>query len=331
MLKRQQGKFLLAEPQPARLVSKATMGLMKCLSNPQSEGRQALIVPRFMYGGLNLPGINGNISLTQYKDNTALDEVYVLSLPAFAWFKADYSAQHPRIHHKCHLVGNRQMLSVGGHDPTNVYNDTTATPDPFAHGLGIFDLSTMQWSDRYDADAKPYVTPEVVKAWYRANGSFPSRWDEPAVQKLFGSMSSSQQSTTDSSDNNTSSSKGSHASSTGAIVGGIVGGLVALAIIVGLLLWWLRRRKRNNGETRFEYSKPELQNSDKYIQAELSAKDRPYEMSGNHYPTEMDAARSVSETNGTSSAAELHGGHVDAELDGRQESYPHTMNTMAGR
>ncbi|KAL8801700.1 MAG: hypothetical protein Q9182_004294 [Xanthomendoza sp. 2 TL-2023] len=124
----------------------------------------------FMYGGLNIPGINGNTSLTQYKDDVALDQVYVLSLPAFAWFKADYAAQHPRIRHTCHVVGNRQMLSIGGHDPTNGYNDSVATPDPFAQGLGIFDLSSMKCSDRYDADAKPYVTPEVIKACYNANG-----------------------------------------------------------------------------------------------------------------------------------------------------------------
>ena len=42
-----------------------------------------------MYGGRNNP-TNGELTASQITYNAALDTVHVLSLPAFAWFKADY-------------------------------------------------------------------------------------------------------------------------------------------------------------------------------------------------------------------------------------------------
>ena len=64
-------------------------------------------------------------------NNAERDKVYVLSLPAFVWFKANYISVDPRMEHTCHIVGN-QTLSIGGFNPSLVdssvaYNDT----DPF--------------------------------------------------------------------------------------------------------------------------------------------------------------------------------------------------------
>lgn len=56
------------------------------------------------------------------------------------------------------------MLSIGGLDASVKNADVMA--DPMAQGLEIFDLTEMAWSDRYDADAAPYKTPQVVKDWY---------------------------------------------------------------------------------------------------------------------------------------------------------------------
>jgi hypothetical protein len=43
------------------------------------------------------------------------DDIYVLSLPSFTWIKV-FSGKIPRFGHTCHLVGGRQMLTVGGHN-----------------------------------------------------------------------------------------------------------------------------------------------------------------------------------------------------------------------
>lgn len=56
----------------------------------------------YIYGGLN-----------EHSD-TYYDDVYVLSLPSFTWTMMYGPGNSPRFGHTCHLVGNRQMLTVGG-------------------------------------------------------------------------------------------------------------------------------------------------------------------------------------------------------------------------
>ena len=135
-----------------------------------------------MYGGFNNPG-GGELLPSQITENRNLDQVYVLSLPAFAWFRADYPPSNPRYYHtlafsdfchdsrlltftRCEVVGNRQMLSIGGVNPLDV-NSKTMSSDTATQGLQIFDMTAMKWSNKYDAKAAPYVTPQVVKDWYQ--------------------------------------------------------------------------------------------------------------------------------------------------------------------
>jgi hypothetical protein len=104
-----------------------------------------------MYGGTN-----------GHRDSTASDsdQVYVLSIPAFRWFRSDPATQ-PRYMHTCELVGKRQMLSIGGID-AQVQN----TVDPLGYGLGIFDLSDWEWKPSYDAEAEDYVPHDKINQWY---------------------------------------------------------------------------------------------------------------------------------------------------------------------
>ena len=269
---------------------------------------------RFIYGGGNIDGLDGNITLTQYQEFLTLDEVYVLSLPAFRWFKADYPAQHPRFRHSCNVVGNRQMLSIGGQDPTNIYNNTF-TADPFLQGLGIFDLTTMQWSDQYNADAEPYETPAVVKAWYAANGRSPATWNSPAVRRLFEDTSST-------GDTDTSASQKSGSNHTGDIAGGVVGAIVALLLLAGLLVWWLRRRKFKAAHHALESSAPPQHSYEHHNQTTRPDK-YPMEMHGDHRPWEMDGTDAATELGGahrTELCAETGSPHARADMDGRQRS-----------
>lgn len=124
----------------------------------------ANIIVRFVYGGRS-----GNVDATTASEvagEDALDEVFVLSLPAFEWFQADYQALNPRFSHTCHIVGNRQLLSIGGINPAITSDSQFNTSDTFKQGLGIFDLTNMVWSDKYDVNAEPYQLPEVVNEWY---------------------------------------------------------------------------------------------------------------------------------------------------------------------
>ncbi|KAF4313032.1 hypothetical protein GTA08_BOTSDO00861 [Botryosphaeria dothidea] len=88
---------------------------------------------------------------------------YILSLPAFHWFKGPTNSS-PRVGLTCYPVGSgRQVLVIGGQDNNNnTYR--WENPDPWTQGLGIFDMTAMEWSDGYDAGAGAYSSPQVVKA-----------------------------------------------------------------------------------------------------------------------------------------------------------------------
>jgi hypothetical protein len=118
--------------------------------------------------------------------NTALDEVLVLSLPGFVWTRANYTAAMSRVNHACNIAGNRQMVVTGGLNPASPNQQEQFTaPDPWRRGIGVFDMTTLQWKDSYDAEAEPYVTPEVIKSWYATNGPYPATWDDTVVEGLF--------------------------------------------------------------------------------------------------------------------------------------------------
>ena len=50
-----------------------------------------------------------------------LDQVWVLSLPSFKWYKSSYEPSDARAGHTCHVPGGltprRQMVAVGGEVP----------------------------------------------------------------------------------------------------------------------------------------------------------------------------------------------------------------------
>ena len=48
----------------------------------------------------------------EQEQNIALDEVFVLSLPAFNWQKANYTPTFPRVDHSCDITRKRQMVSL---------------------------------------------------------------------------------------------------------------------------------------------------------------------------------------------------------------------------
>lgn len=82
------------------------------------------------------------------------DDIYVLSIPSFTWTKI-YEGSSPRYAHTCHLVANRQMLTVGG-------NSDVDQCDWEMKGVGVYDLSTLNWGDKYDAEAGEYEVPAKV-------------------------------------------------------------------------------------------------------------------------------------------------------------------------
>ena len=67
----------------------------------------------------------GGITTTDYKSSS---DVYILSLPGFVFFKAPVVSSTKRAEHACALVGNRQMVSVGGIDVDLSFPEIFSTP-----------------------------------------------------------------------------------------------------------------------------------------------------------------------------------------------------------
>ena len=77
-------------------------------------------------------------------------------------------------------MGGSQIISIGGVDSNshltvgeNIIKSTfDSAPDPFAQGLAIFDMRTLNFVDQYTADAPPYEQSEEVKQFYaQSHGS----------------------------------------------------------------------------------------------------------------------------------------------------------------
>ncbi|KAH8752940.1 hypothetical protein BGZ57DRAFT_912299 [Hyaloscypha finlandica] len=137
---------------------------------------------------VSIPGDNGTYEIFIYSGEISstrkpYDEIYVLSIPGFVWFKADYPPQSPRIFHTCEVVGRRQLVTIGGlnHHYSPSIPNVWDVKDTFSQGLGIFDMTDMVWKDSYDANASDYRSPEVVKDWYAAGNQNSVNWQSKQV------------------------------------------------------------------------------------------------------------------------------------------------------
>ena len=170
--------------------------------------------------------------------NAERDEVYILSLPAFTWFKANYTSVDPRIYHTCHVVGN-QMMSIGGLNPSftslpAALNDT----DPFWEGIKVFDMTALEWTNYYNASAAPYTPSEMILRYYGGQQKYPS-WSLSAVQDLFVNRNSSASSPTP---NPLHGAKKHRLKD--ATAGSVGGGAFLLCLVAFILLMVRRKRER---------------------------------------------------------------------------------------
>lgn len=142
------------------------------------------------------------------------------------------------------------MISIGG---VHEFEDWQIWTDPWANGLGVFDLSALTWTDTYDHTAAPYEASSLVETYYSSHARYPVSWGDPALQAIFEANTTSTPTGSSSTPNPTGSAGTSNPSSeqghTGAIAGGTVGGLVALAIIGGVIFWYLRNKSRSSQGT----------------------------------------------------------------------------------
>ena len=62
------------------------------------------------------------------------------------------------------------MVVIGGLDPTEETDGDreafNASADPWTQGLGVFDMTSLQWKSSYTADAGPYMPANIIAQYY---------------------------------------------------------------------------------------------------------------------------------------------------------------------
>ncbi|KAH7311625.1 hypothetical protein B0I35DRAFT_411798 [Stachybotrys elegans] len=251
----------------------------------------------FIYGGAN------RLLDTDYRD------IYVLSLPGFVWSQPANINSVPRSEHTCAVVGNRQLLSWGGLDFND--DDGWRSHDPFPQGLGIFDMSALEWSNEYDAEARPYEAHQRIRSWYDDGGMDNVQWSSSDVEQLFA-VRQEDNGNQDNQDNpddrqdggdnqgnpppdNSGGSGESSSVPVGAIAGGAVGGVVVLALLAFGVWFFLRRRRRAQQQQQQQgpqgYKPPPYYSGHPEAEAgkpsELPAAHAISELPANTYPVEL--------------------------------------------
>ncbi|KAK3346131.1 hypothetical protein B0T25DRAFT_551145 [Lasiosphaeria hispida] len=186
----------------------------------------------FLYGGFN--GL---------LENTYSD-VAVLSLPGFVWSRRAFGEKKEsngaaRSFAACAVAGesSRQMLVVGGVYQSREKVDYWRSVDPWPQGLGVFDLTAMNWSDGWDPNAVEYERPQVVRDWYSQGKK--AVWSSDGVRNLFEPSTPSASPPPDSSSTPPTPSSGLSYSA----IWGIVGSILSV-VILGLIAWVFSLRKK---------------------------------------------------------------------------------------
>ena len=97
-------------------------------------------------------------------EEKSAEDVYVLSLPAFRWFRANYTSPSLRQGHTCHATKTRQMIVIGG--TTFDSDDDTPKQDPWDQGIAVFDMTALEIKSSYQSDADLYEPPYAIQQHY---------------------------------------------------------------------------------------------------------------------------------------------------------------------
>ncbi|TLD07038.1 hypothetical protein PgNI_10847 [Pyricularia grisea] len=298
---------------------------------PQPRVRHCIVAARSGDAGSYEIFVYGGASALKVSENQGFADLHILTVPGFRWFKVDYSKnpEHRRQGHTCNAIpGKRLMVNVGGYED-GFGGESWRTTDPWTKGIGVFDMTALEWLDRYDPAARAYESLKIVKDWYKNGGLSTVKWDNEETKKLFSSInadslatgntdngsSGGQDDSTSGNKENGNTNEGavsenqSGGSNIGAIAGGVVGGVVFLALLAALGFVIVRRRRLQTSQREDDQaSSPGLDASNLKYQtvSEMALTDKPQEVA---------TVSSVHELSTMCNAQELQGSRVFYELE----------------
>ncbi|KAF2706966.1 hypothetical protein K504DRAFT_505045 [Pleomassaria siparia CBS 279.74] len=187
----------------------------------------------YIYGGVDL----------RINNSAGFDDVYALSIPSFTWTSV-FSGYTPRWGHNCHLVGKRQMVTVGG-------NQNTASCDWERRGVAILDISTMTWGSVFNKNANVYQVPNALFSATGGNKDGNAKvlapihgWTDPGLKTVFATPRKGT-ATTPPPESGSMSEPTKRKSIRAPVAVGIAGGVFALAVIAGVFFFLRRKRNKN--------------------------------------------------------------------------------------
>lgn len=195
----------------------------------------------FVYGGYN------------DRVSTDLDDVWVLSLPAFRWFRAPSSRAPGRRYHDCATIGKSQMISVGGATGDNAFS----TVEQWPNGIGILDMNTGNWVDSYNPSAGDYETPNFVQQYYQESDySARVNWTNDAdFKSSFSGLKITNTTSDASKDDTNNDNNNTNKTNIGAIIGGVLGGTALITLILAVA-WFMYQHRRPAPEPELPRDEP---------------------------------------------------------------------------
>ncbi|KAK7520614.1 hypothetical protein IWZ03DRAFT_142747 [Phyllosticta citriasiana] len=230
---------------------------------------------------------------------TPYDEIYILTLPAFEWIKHDYTPEAARLAHSCEAVGGSQILLIGGLAGSAVdatYTGQFGVRDTNDQGLGIFNMTSLEWEDKYTANPPAYRQADVVTEAYASGGANDTiSWSNDNIKSIFSNKNFTITSSGSGGSGSSGSSNGASSSSSlsgGAIAGVVVGCVVGVAIVAGLLAFCcLRRRRRQSAAGAAAAAQQQQQEQAHHQNVQEAHSSEIMELQGAHdRPLELDAS-----------------------------------------
>ncbi|KAL8860880.1 MAG: hypothetical protein Q9178_002635 [Gyalolechia marmorata] len=186
--------------------------------------------------------------------------------------KVQYPPQRPRGGHTCNAIGGGQIISIGGFEANStIYEgwleDVWATmfnsTDPFAQGLGVFNMTSLAWEDHYTANAPAYVQSDLIRTFYADNPQNGSQFSTNELRELFQTTNFAPVDPVETPRPNRTDIRIPDPPSdhTGAIAGGVVGGLVVFAVIAGIGFYFYQHTKRRSAAKQYADSHDDVANT----------------------------------------------------------------------
>ena len=103
-------------------------------------------------------------------DTYALEDVYVLALPAFRWisindtdnFEANLFEHAGRKGHQCHVYEDRQMVILGGELQNQIQPFNASACDELYPVIKLLHTTIMEWQTQFPLANSTYAVPKHV-------------------------------------------------------------------------------------------------------------------------------------------------------------------------